>query len=121
MRLADRSKLAAIGAAATVLGLATWLALEARKEPPPEIGGYVLAEPRALPDVELIDDHGRPIRSVDLTGHWSLLYFGYTNCPDVCPLALLEFAGTKKELAASAFAEPVEYYFVSVDPRRDTP
>lgn len=117
----DRGNLAAVAAAAAVLGLATWLALEARREPPPEIGGYVLAEPRTLPSVELVDEHGQQFRTADFAGHWSLLYFGYTHCPDVCPLALLEFASLKKELATRALADPIEYYLVSVDPRRDTP
>ena len=54
-------------------------------------------------------------------GHCSFLYFGYTYCPDVCPLTLVELNKLKLKLAADGFAEPSAYYFVSVDPMRDTP
>jgi protein SCO1/2 len=89
--------------------------------PPPSIGGYVLPEPRALPAVELIDDHGMSFTPPGFVGHWSFLYFGYTYCPDVCPLALIELASLKKTLGSELPDEPVEYYLVSVDPARDTP
>jgi protein SCO1/2 len=103
------------------LGLATWLLVDGRDVPPLEIGGYVLATPRDLPAVELVDEHGAPFRPRDFAGRWSFLYFGYTYCPDVCPLTLVELAKVKRELTAQGFAEPTAYYFVSVDPKRDTP
>ena len=88
----------------------------------PAIGGYVLPQPRDLPRVELIDGNGNRFTPADFVGHWSFLYFGYTYCPDVCPLALIELASVKTLLAAT---EPTgasaEYYLVSVDPARDTP
>jgi protein SCO1/2 len=115
-----RATTAAAAAAALALGLGTWLFL-ARPTPPPEIGGYVLATPRDLPPVELVDEHGSPFRPHDFVGHWSFLYFGYTYCPDVCPLTLVELSKLKLELAAGGFAEPSAYYLVSVDPKRDTP
>jgi protein SCO1/2 len=90
-------------------------------EPLPKIGGYVLAEPRALPPVALIDEHGRAFRPADFAGRWSFLYFGYTYCPDVCPLTLVELATLKKSLAEQLPDTPTDYYLVSVDPRRDTP
>jgi protein SCO1/2 len=60
----------------------------------PTIGGCVLDPPRALPEFELIDDQGRLFGRDDFEGAWSLLYFGYTYCPDVCPLALASDFGT---------------------------
>ncbi|HEX7238391.1 MAG TPA: SCO family protein [Gammaproteobacteria bacterium] len=107
--------------AALALGLATWFLVDARDAPPLTIGGYVLATPRALPAALLVDEHGAPFRPRDFAGRWSFLYFGYTYCPDVCPLTLAELAKVKQELAAAGFAEPTAYYFVSVDPKRDTP
>jgi protein SCO1 len=109
-----------VAAAAAALGVATWLFLD-RTPPPPEIGGYVLATPRPLPAFELVDESGAPFRSSDFLGHWSFLYFGYTYCPDVCPLTLVELTAVKKQLAAEPFAGRAEYYLVSVDPTRDTP
>lgn len=103
------------------LGLATWLLVDGRDVSPLEIGGYVLATPRDLPAVELVDEHGAPFRPRDFAGRWSFLYFGYTYCPDVCPLTLVEIAKVKLELTAQGFAERTAYYFVSVDPKRDTP
>lgn len=112
---------AVVAVAAAALGAGAWLMLDARSSRPPEIHGYVLAKPRALPAVVLVDEHGAETRAEDLRGHWSLLYFGYTYCPDVCPLTLVELANLKRELATQGVTLPVEYYLVSVDPKRDTP
>lgn len=81
----------------------------------------MLAQPKALPPVTLVDEQGRPFRPTDFAGKWSFLYFGYTHCPDICPLTLIEFATLKKRLAGQLPATPTDYYLVSVDPRRDTP
>jgi protein SCO1/2 len=105
-----------------LLGIAAWWYLgPPRREPPPEIGGYVLAEPRALPAVLLVDEPDARFQTADFAGHWSFLYFGYTFCPDVCPLALVQLANLKKLLAAELPAEQIDYYLISVDPQRDTP
>jgi protein SCO1/2 len=109
----------AVGAAA--LGLAAWLYLDSRAASQPEIAGYVLAQPRVLPAVELVDQDSAKFRSADFAGHWSFVYFGYTYCPDVCPLTLVELASVKRQLATELPAEPIAYYLVSVDPQRDTP
>src|SRR5688572_258963 len=103
------------------LGVTAWLFIAARKPARPEIGGYVLATPRELPAVELVDERDAPFRAGAFAGHWSFLYFGYTYCPDVCPLTLVELAELKKLLAANGVAESTRYYLVSVDPERDTP
>jgi protein SCO1/2 len=103
-------------------GAALWLAYSVSRPPPlPEIGGYVLAEPRALPDVALVDEQGALFEPAAFAGRWSFLYFGYTYCPDICPLALLELAEVKRQLEAERPGESVGYYLVSVDPQRDTP
>lgn len=89
--------------------------------PPPQIGGYVLPEPQALPAVALVDEHGRTFGPADFAGHWSFVYFGYTYCPDVCPLTLVKLADLKKRLAQTLPGTAAEYYLISVDPARDTP
>jgi protein SCO1/2 len=81
----------------------------------------VLPEPKALPPVTLVDEGGRAFRPEDFRGHWSFLYFGYTYCPDVCPLTLIDFATLKKRLDGELPGTATSYYLVSVDPRRDTP
>jgi protein SCO1/2 len=92
-----------------------------RQAPPPQINGYVLPTPQALPAVSLVDEQGHAFVPADFAGHWSFLYFGYTYCPDVCPLALIELAALKKRLAEEQQRAATAYYLVSVDPARDTP
>ena len=117
---ARRWLLIAAATAAALVGVAAgrhyW-----QSDPPPTIGGYVLQEPKALPPITLVDEQGRPFRPADFRGKWSFLYFGYTYCPDVCPLTLIEFATLKKRLDETLPDTPTSYYLVSVDPRRDTP
>ncbi len=119
--MSSRLLLVIVAVAATGLGVASWLLLDARPATPPEIGGYVLARPRALPAVALVDEHGERFEPRAFAGHWSFLYFGYTYCPDVCPLTLVELAALKQLLAAELPDERTEYFLVSVDPERDTP
>lgn len=116
-------RVALIGGLAVAAGIAVSLwrqhrAIDAR---PPEIGGYVLPRPRALDAFELVDETGAKFVPRDFGGRWSFLYFGYTYCPDVCPLTLVELEEVKKKLAERVPAAAVSVYFVSVDPDRDTP
>jgi len=82
-------------------------------------GLYLLDTPRSPGDFELVDHHGEPFGPDRLRGHWSLLFFGFTHCPDICPttMALLnEFvAGLDAEEASDT-----RVVMVSVDPARDT-
>jgi protein SCO1/2 len=112
---------AAIVAVAVGIGVARRFAAPAPPPTPPEIGGYVLPTPRELPAVALVDDGEQPFAPADFAGSWSFLYFGYTYCPDICPLTLVELASTKKALAEQLPDVPVAVFLVSVDPARDTP
>lgn len=67
---------------------------------------------------ELTDDLGAPITDDALRGHPSLVYFGYTHCPEVCPTTLYEMAGWLKSLGPTA--DGLKAYFFTVDPERDT-
>lgn len=78
------------------------------------IQGFVLKTPRKIGVPELLRDNGEAFTKQDLTGHWSLLFYGYTNCPDVCPTTLSTIAAAKKQ--ATDFPQVI---FVSVDPKRD--
>lgn len=66
----------------------------------------------------LVDDNGKAWTPGLLKGHPSLVYFGYTHCPDVCPTTLYEMATWFKTLGPQA--EGLKAYFFSVDPERDT-
>ena len=73
------------------------------------------------PDFTLTDTQGRPFHFVaDTRGFVTLLYFGYTNCPDVCPQHLVNIAGALKRMSP-ADQEKVRVVFVTTDPARDTP
>lgn len=66
----------------------------------------------------LTDQHGNTVTEADLEGHWSILYFGYTFCPDVCPVTLQNVTLALERLGSRA--DRVVPYFISVDPWRDT-
>jgi protein SCO1/2 len=82
--------------------------------------GTLLAPSRPLEDFSLIDSQGRSFGPANLRGHWSLMFFGYTNCPDFCPTTLTLLAAVQKRLRADNSPLP-QVIFVSVDARRDTP
>ena len=70
-------------------------------------------------DFRLIDHTGRPRTLADFRGKVVVLFFGYTQCPDVCPTTLSELAATMQKLGPDATR--VQVLFVTVDPERDTP
>jgi protein SCO1 len=79
----------------------------------------VLPDPKPLPDFELTDQHGRAFRNEDLEGKFSLLFFGFTNCPDVCPLTLKTLADARAEMLKRGVEHAPQIVFISVDPERD--
>ena len=68
---------------------------------------------------KLTDDRGQPITEAALKGQPTLLFFGFTHCPEVCPTTLYEMAGWFKSLGSEA--DGLKAFFFSVDPERDTP
>jgi protein SCO1/2 len=84
-----------------------------------EYKGTVLEPPASLPDFELTDTSGKSFHLYQTKGDITLVYFGYTYCPDVCPLTLHD---VKEALAGlKTGRERVQLIFISVDPERDTP
>ncbi|MFC5435569.1 SCO family protein [Rhodanobacter umsongensis] len=70
-------------------------------------------------DFKLTDDLGKSVTGADYRGKVALLYFGYTHCPDVCPLTLAQLHVVMQRLGP--LADGARILFVSVDPARDTP
>ena len=70
-------------------------------------------------DFQLTDFNGQPRTLADYKGKIVVLFFGFTQCPDVCPTTLSELAEAKKLLGADG--EKLQGLFISVDPERDTP
>ena len=81
----------------------------------------VLPNARTLPAFELQQSDGTPLTADELKGHWTLVFLGFTHCPDVCPTTLAELAGAQKQWAALPAATRPRVLFVSADPERDTP
>ncbi len=69
--------------------------------------------------ISLIDQHGRTVTQQDFVGKPSLIFFGFTNCPSICPTALAEIAARMADLGP--LAERLNVIFVTADPERDTP
>jgi protein SCO1/2 len=102
-------------------------------EPPPSHEGHGVAiveggafssgvndiEPKAVTDYVLTDSNGETLNLSDLRGKHTLLYFGYTYCPDFCPATLSDWRVISRGLGDDA--EKVNFVLVSVDPERDTP
>jgi protein SCO1/2 len=74
---------------------------------------------RTLPDFTLTDQNGNAFTLSSLKNKAVVIYFGYTHCPDVCPLTLSKFKQTIERLGPEA--DKVAFIFVTVDPERDTP
>ncbi|MFO1037940.1 MAG: SCO family protein [Geminicoccaceae bacterium] len=71
-------------------------------------------------DFTLVDQNGRTVTQADFRGKWMLVYFGYTYCPDICPLGLQTIAAAIDDLPAEVAGQLVPV-FITVDPARDTP
>ena len=70
-------------------------------------------------DFQLTDQDGRAVDQTMLDGKWSLVFFGFTYCPEFCPTTLAELAAVQQRLGDKA--ENLQIVFISVDPERDTP
>jgi len=114
--------------ALTVTGALLAMACEGRRAPSagrPEAGGESAARefpnPRPKPDFVLTDTDGQPYAFRERTeGKLTLLFFGYTNCPDICPVHMANIAAALHKLPDEV-ARQVVVVFVTVDPERDTP
>lgn len=84
----------------------------------PSFRGSVLDEPVPVPDFTLTDQDGQDFQLGDHRGNVVLLFFGYTQCPDVCPTTLATWRQVHEGLGEDA--GQVRFVFVTVDPERDT-
>lgn len=101
-----------------VLGGALLAGCQQPSEGPFLAHARVPESPRPVADFELLDQHGRSFTTSDLNGQWTVLFSGFTHCPDVCPATLGLFKAVESRLDEAPGYQTV---FVSVDPERDTP
>ena len=82
-------------------------------------GAIILNTPRKFSDFDLVDHRGDAFTLQRLKGQWSMIFFGFTNCPDVCPTTLATLNETYSKLKDSE-KENLQIIMVSLDPERDT-
>ncbi|MFJ5675354.1 SCO family protein [Streptomyces sp. NPDC093097] len=121
--------MSALGAAAALgLTLTACGSGDGDGKPVAEVSGGTAAQPIVTldnpmekPDLTLTDSDGKPYDLLEKTkGHPTLIYFGYTNCPDVCPTTMANIAVAVKQLP-QAERNDLRVVFVTSDPERDTP
>lgn len=83
-------------------------------------GAIMLPSPRAIADVALVDHRGQPFTPANLKGKWSLVFFGFSHCGDVCPTTLATLAKMYSELKDDE-KRALQILLVTVDPERDSP
>ena len=93
----------------------------ARVELPQTERATVFPTARALPTLDLTSQDGQALPADFLSGHWTLVFFGFTQCPDICPTTLAVLAQAGRQLDDLPQAEQPRVLLVSVDPERDTP
>lgn len=102
-------------------GALAWRAYEMREAGTPA-NLVVLPEPRVIADFALQDHRGQPFSLAGFRGQWSVLFFGFTSCPDICPNTLYVLQQARSRLLERFAADAVpDIYLVSVDPERDSP
>jgi len=109
---------------ALVLGLTVNKVLTSKGQGDPTVlldaGIVLLPQSRNLPELSLINQDGQTVEVDQLKDQWSLLFFGYTFCPDICPATLAQLRQLQGQLPAETLAK-LRIVLVTVDPNRDTP
>jgi protein SCO1 len=107
--------LAAAAVCAALAGF--WISHQLDRAGPQLASGTWLPQAKTVGDFTLTDTAGRPFTRRDLDGAPTLMFFGFTHCPDVCPTTLVKLAQIRQRSAVPG----LRVLFVSIDPERDTP
>jgi protein SCO1/2 len=117
----DTKKISLIAiSAALLLGPILFSSIDALRNVPQLQSATVLPNSLELPEFLLQDQDGNAFTRTSLEGHYSLIFFGFTNCPDICPATLQQLAVVRQKLQKSGSELP-DIVFITVDPQRDTP
>ena len=113
-----------IAIVALVLGLTVNKVMNSNGQADPTVlldaGIVLLPQSRALPALSMTNQDGQSVQLDQLKGKWSLLFFGYTFCPDICPATLAQVRQLNGQLPAETQAQ-LQTILVTVDPARDNP
>lgn len=110
---------AACVALAAVIAVTTIVMAGKREVTPNAIEVGETGQPLVGGPFQLVDQDGRTVDQTILNGKWSLVFFGFTWCPDYCPTTLGVLDAVKAQMGDQA--EDLQILFVSIDPERDTP
>lgn len=113
-------KAIAIIAVAFAIGLVFSLNLFTKSADLSQVTATVIP-PKALPAFSLVDHNKQAFTNQSLGGTWTLVFVGYTFCPDICPTALSDLQKVQTLADQAGIGEKLTVRFVSVDPKRDTP
>lgn len=111
---------AALAVASGLWGMQHWMLRNEHARPQLQ-AVKLFDQPRALPPFSLQQSDQTPLIPGELKGHWTLVFLGFTHCPDVCPTTLAQLAQAQKQWTALPDSIRPRVLFVSVDPDRDTP
>jgi len=111
---------AALAVASGLWGMQHWMLRNEHARPQLQ-AVKLFDQPRALPSFSLQQSDQTPLIPGELKGHWTLVFLGFTHCPDVCPTTLAQLALAQKQWTALPESIRPRVLFVSVDPDRDTP
>lgn len=100
-----------------IVVLSLFLSACSSENDPQNLNALVYENAKSLSDFTLKNQHGEPVTKAQFKGQWNLVFLGYTSCPDICPLTLAKLNAVYKELEDDY---PLQIWFVSVDPNRDT-
>lgn len=106
-------------AVAVALAIITVVVVGGRSAPSNGAEIASTGQPLVGGDFQLVDQDGRTVDQTMLNGKWSLVFFGFTYCPDFCPTTLGELAAVQQRLGDKA--KDLQIVFITVDPQRDTP
>jgi len=122
--MAKNTTLLLIVSAVVAMSAGLWLAQSTNTNEDslsaPRIQGAIFPTEKLVKPFKLIDHLGDEFSNKNLIGHWSIVFVGYTHCPDICPTTLGLMSEVYRELSLQKMAPP-HVIFLTIDPERDTP
>lgn len=106
-------------AIALALAAVTVIVVSGRDRADAVAEGTATGQPDVGGAFQLVNQDGQPVDQTMLDGKWSLVFFGFTYCPDYCPTTLQTLAATREQLGSAA--NDLQIVFITIDPERDTP
>lgn len=103
------------------VAIGAWLSYRLVSPPAAPETATLLPRPIELPQFSLVDQDGDTFTHDSFRDRWSVVFFGFTHCPDVCPVTLQVLASARGQLAEAGQLPLPQIVLVSVDPERDTP